>query len=89
MFDPRSRRRNKPVLQHNEEPRTREQLEAIHGQVWDTQELARDYIVIGFNSPLVAVRRKSDGVVGTLEFQHLPRCYFAFRPEEGEGQRDE
>ncbi len=84
MLDPRRRRRHISPLQHYGEPKTREQLEAEHGQVRDTLELARDYIVTGFAAPLVVVRRKSDGVVGTLEFQHLPRFYFAFRPQEGE-----
>jgi hypothetical protein len=33
--------------------------------------------------PLVVVRRKADGVKGSLEFQHNPRLYFTFRPHEG------
>ena len=85
MFDPRRRRPHKRHAEANAEPKSREELEAEHGQVWDTQELARDSVVIGFNSPLVVVKRKADGVVGTLEFQHQPRVYFAFRPQEGEG----
>ena len=34
--------------------------------------------VIGFMAPLVVVRRKADGVKGSLEFQHQPRFYFNF-----------
>jgi hypothetical protein len=34
-------------------------------------------------APLVVVRRKPDGVKGSLEFQHNPRLYFTFRPHEG------
>ena len=31
-------------------------------------------------APLVVVRRKSDGVKGSLMFQHSPRFYFGFEP---------
>jgi hypothetical protein len=58
---------------------SREAVEAEHGPVWDTAELTRDFAVIGFMAPLVVVRRKSDGVKGSLEFQHgPPRLYFNF-----------
>ena len=62
-------------------PGSREALEAQHGQVWDTQELGRDFNVIGFMAPYVVVRRKSDGKKGSLEFQHDPRFYFNFSPD--------
>jgi hypothetical protein len=55
-------------------------LEAEHGQVWDTQELGRDFVVQGFMAPYVVVQRKSDGQRGSLMFQHAPRLYFAFEP---------
>ena len=64
----------------NAEPGSREYLEAKHGQVWDTSELSRDFEVIGFAAPLVVVRRKSDGVQGSLMFQHHPRLDFGFEP---------
>ena len=51
---------------------------ALAEKRWDTQELARDFEVIGFLAPFVAVRRKSDGVKGSLEFTHYPRWYFNF-----------
>lgn len=47
-------------------------------QRWDTQELARDFEVIGFMAPFVVVRRKSDGAKGSMEFTHSPRFYFNF-----------
>jgi hypothetical protein len=47
-------------------------------QRWDTDELRRDFEVIGFMAPFVVVRRKSDGVKGSLEFTHSPRVYFNF-----------
>jgi len=56
-------------------------LEAQYGQVWDTEELQRDFEVLGFLAPCVAVRRRSDQVMGSLMFQHLPRLYYAFKAD--------
>lgn len=67
----------------NAEPGSRKTLEAEHGEVWTTSELGRDFEVIGFMAPLVVVRRRSDGVKGSLEFQHSPRFYFGWKPHEG------
>ena len=49
-------------------------------KTWDTTELTQDFEVIGFAAPYVAVRRKSDGQEGMLEFKHSPRVYFNFMP---------
>lgn len=49
------------------------------GDRWDTQELQRDFEVIGFLAPYVVVRRRVDGVRGTMEFTHSPRWYFGFK----------
>lgn len=65
----------------NADPGTREALELAYNQVWDTSELTRDFIVIGFAAPFVSVRRKQDSRLGSLEFQHHPRFYFNFRPD--------
>ena len=65
----------------NAEPGIREALEAQYGHVWDTAQLSQDFEVIGFMAPLVVVRRKADGVKGSLEFQHNPRYYFSFAPD--------
>ncbi len=75
--------RRKLAATINANPRTRGELEAEHGQgdVWDTRELARDFIVVGFAAPVVVVRRKTDGQRGSLFFQHEPRLYFSFQPE--------
>ena len=73
--------RRELVRKLNAEPQGRAALELKHGQVWDTQELGRDYEVIGFLAPLVMVRRRSDAVLGTLFFQHEPRFYFGFSPD--------
>jgi hypothetical protein len=53
-------------------------LESRHGQIWNTEELALDFEVQGFAAPLVVVKRKADGRVGSLMFQHNPRFYFCF-----------
>ena len=65
----------------NAEPGDRAALEKEYGQVWSTAELGQDFEVIGFLAPYVGVQRKSDGVRGSLLFQHQPRFYFRFSPE--------
>jgi len=63
----------------NSEELDRETLEARHGQVWSTEEMQKDYEVLGFLSPFIYVRRKSDMKTGTLTFQHQPRYYFGWK----------
>ena len=67
------------LVELNSEAADRQTLEQRHGQVWDAQELRRDFIVVGYLAPLVVVRRKADGAVGSLEFQHHPRFYFNWK----------
>ena len=83
MPDPTESIRRHRLAEINAEPGSREALEIQHGQIWDTGELARDFIVTGFLAPLVVVKRKSDDVKGSLEFQHQPRFYFHFQPHQG------
>ena len=52
--------------------------EAEYGQVWDTDEVHEQFDVLGFMVPFVLVRRWSDGVKGSLMFQHSPRFYFGW-----------
>jgi len=59
---------------------SREYLESKHGQIWDTDQLREDFEVLGFMAPVVVVRRRCDGVKGSLFFQHDPRFYFGFQP---------
>jgi hypothetical protein len=66
------------IAQINVAPGSREYLEAKYGQVWDTSQLSDDFEVIGFMSPVVVVRRRSDGQKGSLYFQHHPRYYWGF-----------
>lgn len=80
MSDPTESIRRQRLAEINAEPGSREALEAQHGEVWNTDELSRDFNVTGFMAPIIAVRRKSDGQKGSLEFQHQPRFYFRFQP---------
>ena len=64
----------------NSRPRSRETLEAEYGQVWNPDQFRQDFELLGFGAPLVVVRRRSDGVLGSLKFQHEPRLYFSFQP---------
>ena len=82
MSDPTESIRRQRLAEINLVPGSREALEAEYGQVWDTGELANDFEVIGFMAPLVVVRRRADGVKGSLEFQHSPRLYFGWEPHE-------
>ena len=50
------------------------------GQTWTTEQIREEFEVQGFLAPFVMVRRKTDGVRGTLMFRHDPRVYFDFEP---------
>ena len=73
-------------MNDNTESLRREMLETNQPHVdlahadkrWNTEELSRDFTVIGFMAPFVAVVRKADGVKGSMEFTHSPRFYFNF-----------
>lgn len=54
------------------------ELREKHGQVWTTEQLQAEFEVLGFALGFVVVRRKADGVVGSLEFTHAPRFYYNF-----------
>lgn len=71
--------RRQRVDEINAEPGSREALEVQYGQVWDTDQLCEDFEAIGFMAPFIVVRRRTDGVKGSLEFQHSPRFYFNFQ----------
>lgn len=50
--------------------------------VWTPKTLSHEFEVLGFMAPFVAVRRRTDGVVGSLAFLHSPRIYFGFVEDE-------
>jgi hypothetical protein len=81
MTDPTEPLRRARLAEINVDPADREVLEARYGKVWDTEELAREFEILGFLAPYVVVRRKADGQKGSLEFQHHPRLYFHFVPD--------
>ncbi len=78
MQDPTEAIRRQEVAEINADPGSREALKAQYGNVWDTKELQQEFEVLGFLAPYVVVRRKSDGVKGSLTFQHAPRLYYSF-----------
>jgi len=80
MTDPTESARREMLAEVNASPGSREGLEAKHGRVWDTNQLQDDFEVVGFMAPLVVVRRKADGVKGSIMFQGSPRFYFGFDP---------
>lgn len=80
MSDPTEAIRRERVAEINAVPGSRAALEAQYGQVWDTDELSEEFEATGFMAPLIVVRRRSDGIKGSLEFQHSPRFYFNFQP---------
>jgi hypothetical protein len=82
MTDPTEPIRRAQLMEINTTPGSREALQAKYGRVWNTEELARDFEVLGFLAPYVVVRRKADGQLGSLAFQHDPRQYFAFAPDQ-------
>jgi hypothetical protein len=59
--------------------KTRAELEALHGRVWTLQEVAREFVITSIIGTTVVVRRKTDSVVGLLEYQG--DLYFDFRPQ--------
>ena len=81
MIDTTENIRRAIVNEINTDTSSREVLEAEYGQVWDTQQLSNDFVVTGFMAPFVVVKRKADGVVGSLMFRHSPRFYFSFTPD--------
>ena len=84
MIDKTEEARRALVDKLNSNPGSRESLKEAYGEVWDTSELQRDFTVMAFMAPYVSVVRKSDGVKGLLKFQHMPRFYFFFQPDEEE-----
>lgn len=81
MSDSTETLRMERLVELNCEPGSREALETQHGSVWTTDELRRDFSVVGFMAPFCVVIRNEDGVRGSVEFQHNPRYFFNFQPE--------
>jgi hypothetical protein len=73
--------RRREQIEINAQAASRADLEARHGQVWDSDQLQQEFQVLGFMAPYCVVLRKSDGVRGSVKFQHTPRYYFSFEAE--------
>jgi len=81
MSDEAEMIRRQMVATINANAGPRADLESQHGQVWGTTELQTDFQVLGFAAPFVIVKRRSDGIRGSLMFQNSPRFYYSFQPE--------
>lgn len=81
MSDETESIRRQRLAEINAEPGSREALEAQHGQVWSTDQVREEFEILGFMAPYIVVRRRSDGVKESLEFQHNPRLYFNWQPD--------
>jgi hypothetical protein len=79
MNDPTEEIRRQEVAAINAVAGSRAELEFKHGRVWDTKELQEEFEVVGFFAPYTMVRRRLDGVYGSVMFQHNPRFYFDFK----------
>lgn len=79
MNDPTKMGRKILTKAINSDVKELEALTAKYGTVWSTGGLTKEFIVDSFKAPYVFVTRKSDGVKGTLLFQHSPRYYFDFQ----------
>lgn len=53
-----------------------------HEPVWTTEALRAEFEATQFFAPFVMVRRRSDGALGSMQFQPHPRYYFCFLKED-------
>jgi hypothetical protein len=81
MIDETENYRRARQAQLNYEASLRAPLEAQYGKVWDTAELRKEFVVLGFLAPFVMVRELATGKKGSLEFQHSPRFYFNWKED--------
>ena len=66
-------------------PKSRQELQQEFGRVWDTAELAGEFVITSIIDDQVVVRRKADNQVGTLRYQNEPRLYFRFEASPATG----
>ena len=68
-------------IESNDKNRERARLEVKYGidNVWDTDDVTREFEISGFMAPFCAVTRRSDLAKGLVQFQHSPRFYFDFQ----------
>lgn len=73
--------RRQKFLSLNRESANRAKLQERHGQVWDHEQMQKEFSVRGFLAPYVMVTNKETGARGVLEFQNSPRFYFRWTEE--------
>lgn len=61
------------------ETETRAALVQKFGPVYDTEELQRSFVVLGFSAYLCIVERRSDSAKGSLDYNASPRFYHSFQ----------
>ena len=81
MSDQTESLRRQRLVELNEGDTNRAKLQEQYGKVWSTDEMTGEFDALGFMAPYIVVRRKSDGVRGSLELRHSPRFYFNFQAE--------
>jgi hypothetical protein len=74
--------RRQLVQDINANPGSREFLENIHGQVWDTTQLQDDFLIERFMAPFVVGTKKDTDKRGSLMYQPTPRFYFSWTEDE-------
>lgn len=52
-----------------------------HTPQWSTAQLQRDFEVVGFAMYMCVARRRYDGKLGSLDFDHRPRFYFDWKED--------
>ena len=60
------------------EAKSRHDLEAVYGDVWDESEVQLDFELLGSSGPFVIARSKHDGALGSLVRQKNPAYYFSW-----------
>lgn len=85
IADPTEKLRRVMVAALNAKPGDRAELEDMWGQVWDTDQLTRDFQVVSFCAPFINAIQRATGKKCTLLFQHEPRFYFDLQESENAG----
>jgi hypothetical protein len=65
-------------VESSDEDKERIRLEDLHGEVYNTTQMATKFEVLSFAAPFCIVRERATGKRGTITFQHSPRFYFDF-----------
>jgi len=81
MIDETEDYRRARLAELNANTEARKALEERYGQVWSTDQLREDFIVLAFAAPFIMVREKATGKKGSLEFQHMPRFYWGWQED--------